>query len=40
MARSRDDLRARIDRALAELTAARGRRTTVESRMAALRKPL
>lgn len=40
LARSRDDLRARIDRALAELTASRSRRATVESRLAELGKPL
>ncbi|MBU3970269.1 MAG: toxic anion resistance protein [Alphaproteobacteria bacterium] len=40
LARTRDDLRARIDRALAELTASRGRRAEVESRMAELRRPL
>jgi hypothetical protein len=36
----RDGLMARIDRALAELTASRGRRTDVESRLADLRSPL
>lgn len=40
LARTRDDLRARIDRALAELTASRGRRAEVESRLAELRRPL
>lgn len=40
MARVRDDLKARIDRALAELTAARTRRADVEGRMAELRRPL
>jgi hypothetical protein len=40
MARLRDDLRARIDRALAELTASRGRRAEVETRLAALRGAL
>lgn len=40
MGRVRDDLRARIDRALAELTASRGRRADVEARMAELRRPL
>lgn len=40
MARVRDDLKVRIDRALAELTASRGRRADVESRMAELRRPL
>ena len=40
MARLRDELRARIDRALAELTAARSRRADVETRLAALRGPL
>lgn len=40
MARVRDDLKARIDRAVAELTASRGRRAEVESRMADLRRPL
>lgn len=38
--RLRDDLLARIDRALAELTAARARRAEVEARLAGLRKPL
>lgn len=40
LARGRDDLRARIDRALAELTAARARRTDIEGRMAELRRSL
>lgn len=40
MARSRDDLKARFDRALAELTVARSRRAEVEGRMAELRRPL
>ena len=40
MARVRDDLKARIDRALAELTASRSRRADIEGRMAALRRPL
>jgi hypothetical protein len=40
MGRARDDLKARIDRALAELTASRSRRADVESRMAELRRPL
>ncbi|MBU1540009.1 MAG: toxic anion resistance protein [Alphaproteobacteria bacterium] len=40
MARVRDDLKARIDRAAAELTASRSRRAEVESRMAELRRPL
>ncbi len=40
MARLRDELRARIDRALAELTASRSRRADVETRLAALRGPL
>lgn len=40
MARLRDDLRARIDRALAELTASRGRRADVGNRLSALRSPL
>ena len=40
MGRVRDDLKARIDRALAELTASRSRRADVESRMAELRRPL
>lgn len=40
MARVRDDLRDRIDRALAELTASRSRRADVEGRMAELRRPL
>lgn len=40
MARVRDDLRGRIDRAVAELTASRSRRADVESRMAELRRPL
>lgn len=37
---SRDDLLARIDRALAELTASRARRADVEGRMAELGRPL
>ena len=40
MARVRDDLKARIDRALAELTASRSRRADVEGRLAELRGPL
>lgn len=40
MTRVRDELKARIDRALAELTASRSRRADVEGRMAELRKPL
>ncbi|WP_439476746.1 hypothetical protein [Brevundimonas sp.] len=40
MARVRDDLKARLDRALAELTASRSRRADVEGRMAELRRPL
>ena len=40
MARRRDDLRTRIDRALAELTASRSRRADVENRLAALRGSL
>lgn len=36
----RDGLLARIDRALAELTASRGRRADIESRLADLRSPL
>lgn len=40
MGRGRDDLRARIDRAVAELTSARSRRADVESRMADLRRAL
>jgi len=40
MGRVRDDLKARIDRALAELTASRSRRADVEGRMAELRRPL
>lgn len=40
MARVRDDLTGRIDRAVAELTAARSRRAEVEGRMAELRRPL
>jgi hypothetical protein len=40
MARVRDDLRARFDRALVELNAARSRRAEVEGRMAELRRPL
>lgn len=40
MARLRDDLRARIDRALVELTASRSRRADVEARLAELRRPL
>lgn len=38
--RLRDDLMKRIDRALAELTASRGRRADVEGRLAELRRPL
>lgn len=37
LSRSRDDLLARTDRALAELTAARARHNEIEDRMAALR---
>ncbi|HRJ65203.1 MAG TPA: hypothetical protein PLR59_12760, partial [Brevundimonas sp.] len=40
MARVRDDLKGRIDRAVVELTASRSRRADVESRMAELRRPL
>ncbi len=40
MARVRDDLKARIDRAVAELTASRSRRAEVEARLAELRRPL
>lgn len=40
MARVRDDLKARIDRALIELTAAQRRRAAVESRLSELRRPL
>lgn len=40
MSRGRDDLRVRIDRAVAELTTSRSRRADVESRMADLRRPL
>lgn len=40
MARVRDDLKARIDHALTELTASRSRRADVEGRMAELRRPL
>ncbi|MDQ3126202.1 MAG: toxic anion resistance protein [Pseudomonadota bacterium] len=40
MARVRDELKVRFDRALAELTASRSRRADVESRMAELRRPL
>ena len=40
MGKVRADLQARIDRALAELTASRSRRAEVESRMADLRRPL
>lgn len=40
MARGRDDLKGRIDRALAELTAARARRADIEGRMAELRRAL
>lgn len=40
MARVRDDLKARIDRAQVELTASRSRRAEVEGRMAELRRPL
>ncbi|MDP1914283.1 hypothetical protein [Brevundimonas sp.] len=40
MGRVRDDLKARIDRALTELSASRSRRADVESRMAELRRPL
>lgn len=36
----RDDLLGRIDRALAELTASRGRRAQIETRLADLRTPL
>lgn len=38
--RLRDDLLARVDRALAELTASRGRRADVAARLADLRAPL
>ena len=38
--RLRDDLIGRIDRAVAELTASRARRTDIEGRLAELRKPL
>lgn len=38
--RLRDDLLARVDRALAELTASRGRRDDVAARLADLRAPL
>ena len=40
LSRGRDEALRRIDAALAELTAARGRRAEVEGRMAALRRPL
>lgn len=40
MARTRDELRARIDRALADLTASRSRRADIEGRMTELRRPL
>ena len=40
MGKARADLQARIDRALAELTASRSRRAEVEARMADLRRPL
>jgi hypothetical protein len=40
MGKVRADLKARIDRALAELTASRSRRAEVEARMAELRRPL
>ena len=40
MARVRDDLMARIDRAIVELTASRSRRAEVEGRMAELQRPL
>jgi hypothetical protein len=40
MGKVRADLQARIDRALAELTASRSRRAEVEARMAELRRPL
>ncbi len=40
MGRVRDDLKARIDRALSEVSAARSRRADVEGRMAELRRPL
>ena len=40
MGKVRADLKARIDRALAELTASRSRRAEVEARMADLRRPL
>jgi hypothetical protein len=40
MGKVRADFKARLDRALAELTASRTRRAEVESRMADLRRPL
>ena len=40
MALVRNGLKARIDRALTELTASRSRRADVEARMAELRRPL
>ena len=40
MAKARDGVMARFDRAAAELTAARSRRAEVESRLAELRRPL
>lgn len=40
MARVRDDLKARIDRAIAELSASRSRRVDIEGRMVALRRTL
>lgn len=40
MSRVRNDLKARIDRAVAELTASQSRRAEVEARMEALLRPL
>ena len=40
MSRVRSDLKARIDRAVAELTASQSRRAEVEARMEALLRPL
>lgn len=40
MARARNDLKARLDRALTELTASRTRRADIEGRIAELRRPL
>jgi hypothetical protein len=40
MSRVRNDLKARIDRAVAELTVSQNRRAEVEARMEALLRPL